>query len=255
MRAVVTQLPNCQIIYVADSANCPYGRHSPSEIRGLSVGITRFLLDQGAQMIIVACNTASAAALTHLRATFPRVPFVGMVPAVKPAVSLSHQGVVGVLATPVTMKGQLLSDVLEKHATNSKVLTRVCAGLVEQIEAGRITTPDTREMLRRCLEPMIERGMDTLVLGCTHYPFVIPLIRRLAGPHLHIVTAGEAVAQQAQRVLRQQIDQRVAQHPPAYRFVVTTDAGRFRRMRNMLVPSLDGPIDEARWRGTKLQLV
>lgn len=194
MEAVADLLPAEDMLYVADSAHCPYGQRSPAEVRALSTGIARFLLRQGARLIVVACNTASAAALAHLRATFPDVPFVGMVPAVKPAIALSSQGVVGVLATPVTMHGQLLSGVLQQFAGNSRVLTQVCSGLVEQIEAGQLTTPVMRALLHRCLDPLLRENIDTLVLGCTHYPFLIPLIEELAGPDLRIVAAGAAVA-------------------------------------------------------------
>ncbi len=247
MRAVAELLPVADMIYVADSAHCPYGRRSPAEIRAFSVEITRFLLEQGSSLVVVACNTASAAALAHLRETFPQVPFVGMVPAVKPAVSVHPPRVVGVLATPVTVQGALLSDVVQRFATNSRVITQVCAGLVEQIEDGRITTPDTRELLRRCLEPLLEAGMETLVLGCTHYPFVIPLIRELAGPNVQLVTAEEAVAQQARRVLFSLEGFREGGGAPSYRFVTTADAGEFARVRDVLVPALRGPVREARW--------
>jgi len=249
MRAVAELLPAANIVYVADSAHCPYGRRSPAEIREFSVGITRFLLEQGSALIVVACNTASAAALAHLRETFPQVPFVGMVPAVKPAVSARRPRVVGVLATPVTVQGALLSDVVQRFAANSRVITQVCAGLVEQIEAGRIAMPDTRDLLLHCLEPMLKEGMDTLVLGCTHYPFVIPLIRELAGPDLRIVTAEEAVARQTRRVLSSPEGFREERGvPPSYHFVTTAHATSFARVRDVLVPALRGPVWEARWR-------
>jgi len=244
MRAAVKELPFVDMLYFADSAHCPYGRRSPSEVRALSAGISGFLIDHGANLIVVACNTASAAALDALREMFPHVPFVGMVPAVKPAVSLSPRGVIGVLATPVTMRGRLLSDVVQRFSGNSHVTTQVCPGLVEQIEEGRLSTPDTRALLMSCLEPLLRRGIDTLVLGCTHYPFVIPLIRELVGPEIRIVSAAEAVAKQVRRVLEQLPGVVLTRRTPSYRFFTTGGVQRFRMVKEMLVPGLGGPVEQ-----------
>ncbi len=255
MQAVADLLPAEDMVYVADSVHCPYGQRSPAEIRALSAGIARFLLRRGARLIVVACNTASAAALAHLRATFPDVPFVGMVPAVKPAVALSSQGVVGVLATPVTVHGQLLADVLHQFGEGSRVLTQVCGGLVEQIEAGQLATPETRALLRRCLDPLLRENIDTLVLGCTHYPFLIPLIEELAGPGLRIVAAGAAVAQQVRRVLRQRVGHTEKAAVPRYWFVTTGDGAAFDHVRQLLTPKLAGSVETARWASGNLSVV
>ncbi len=187
LRAVRAQLPCHPVVYLADQAHVPYGARTKEEVRTFSVGITKFLLNEGAQEIVVACNAASAAALYHLRATFPYTPFVGMEPAVKPAASSTNSGVIGVLATPVTFQGELYASVVERFASGVIVLQDTCPGLVKQIEAGQLDTPETRAILERALQPMIARGVDTVVMGCTHYPFVIPLIQQIVGPGVQVI--------------------------------------------------------------------
>jgi glutamate racemase len=200
MRTVRAALPDENLLYVADGANCPYGTRPASEIRDLSVGISRFLVDRGAKLIVVACNTASAAALSALRAAFD-IPFVGVVPPVKPAAGMSATGVVGVLGTPTTFGGALYHEVIEHHASGARVIAQVCDGLVERVEQGDIAGPDTLALLSACLAPIMRAGADTLVLGCTHYPFLIPAIRQVAGDALQILEPSEAVARQIARVL------------------------------------------------------
>ncbi|MDI7278124.1 MAG: glutamate racemase [Anaerolineae bacterium] len=201
LREVRRLLPEWDALYVADSANCPYGARPPEEIRSLSEGITRYLLARGACCIVVACNTASAAALHYLRGRFPGVGLVGMVPAVKPAAALTRSGTIGVLATPATLAGQLMAEVVERHASGVRVLTQACPGLVQQVEAGDLEGPVTEALLRRYLEPLLEGKADVIVLGCTHYPFLIPAIRRLVGPDVPVLDPSEAVARQVRRVL------------------------------------------------------
>ncbi len=163
--------------------------------------LTRFLLSLGAKLIVVACNTASAAALHHLRQAFPDVPFVGMEPAVKPAAEHTQTGVVGVLATPATFQGALYASVVERFAHHVTVLQHTCPGLVGQIEAGNLDAPDTRTILENALLPMLAKGIDTVVLGCTHYPFVIPLIQEIVGPGVRVIDPAPAVARQVGRLL------------------------------------------------------
>ena len=197
---IARQLPHEDLLYFADSAHCPYGPRPAEEIRRLSCAVVEFLLEQGAKLIVVACNTASAAALTHLRQTFA-VPIVGMVPAVKPAATVTNRKVVGVLATRATVQGQLFAEVVEQFATGVEVIPQVCPGLVERVEAGEINGPEVEALLRRYLKPLLERGADTLVLGCTHYPFLIPAMRRIVGADVAILDPSPAVARQAGRVL------------------------------------------------------
>jgi glutamate racemase len=201
LRALHARLPSEDMIYLADGANCPYGPRSEDEIRGLSEAIARYLIGEGAKLIVVACNTASAAALAHLRTTFPQVPFVGIVPAVKPAAQLTASGVVGVLATPTTFNGRLYQEVVAQFASGTRVISRICAGLVERIEAGDLDGPDTVNLLNTCIPPLLDAGADVIVLGCTHYPFVIPAIRRITGDSIQIIEPSDAIARQTERVL------------------------------------------------------
>ncbi|MGH2543330.1 MAG: glutamate racemase [Ardenticatenaceae bacterium] len=200
LREVRLLLPDEPLLYLADQARCPYGPNDDETLRRFALDNTQWLLDRGAKLIVVACNTASAAALHWLRERFPGTPFVGMVPAVKPAAQESKTGVVGVLATPATMQGRLLRDVMERWTRGVTVVEQVALGLVELIEAGRLDDDESRALLWRYLAPMVEAGADTVVLGCTHYPYLAPLMRELA-PTLQIIDAAPAVARQVARVL------------------------------------------------------
>jgi len=202
-REVARQLPCERTLYLADQAHVPYGSRPLAEVRELSRGIARFMLDQGAKAAVVACNSASAAALHDLRRSFPDVPFVGMEPAVKPAVERTRTGVVGVIATQATFQGELFASLMERYAGDARVLSQVCPGLVEAVEAGAWDTAGTEALLRRCLSPLMAAGMDQLVLGCTHYPFLQPAIRRIVGAGVAIIDPARAVARQVARVLAQ----------------------------------------------------
>ena len=201
LRALHDLLPAQPLIYFGDQAHVPYGSRQLEEVRAFSFAITRDLLERGARLVVVACNTASAAALHELRAAFPDTPFVGMEPAVKPAAEHTRSGVVGVLATSATFQGRLYASVLERFAAGVRVLQDPCPGLVARIEAGDLAGAQTRAILERALRPMLDQGADTLVLGCTHYPFVIPLIEELAGPGVRVIDPAPAVARQTRRLL------------------------------------------------------
>lgn len=201
LRALRAQHPAADLLYFGDNLHIPYGSRPLAEVRAFSEAITHFLLGQGAQVIVVACNTASAAALQYLRATFPGIPVVGMEPAVKPAAEQTQTKVVGVLATPATFQGQLFASVVERFAAGVTVLPQICPGLVEQIEAGEIASPQTEHMLRGWVEPLLAQNIDVLVLGCTHYPFVIPLLEKICGPRVRVIDPAPAVARQVRRVL------------------------------------------------------
>lgn len=201
-KAVRQLMPAQPVIYLADQARVPYGPRPLSEVRRFSEEITRYLLSQGARLIIVACNTASAAALHHLRRVFPQTPFVGMEPAVKPAAESTQTRRVGVLATPATFQGELYASVVERFASDVILFQDTCPGLVGEIEAGRLNGGAARSILERALQPMLAAGIDTIVLGCTHYPFAIPLIESLAGPGVRVIDPAPAVARQAQRLLQ-----------------------------------------------------
>jgi len=168
LREMRRELPHEHIIYFGDQAHVPYGSKSLLEVRQLSENVTRTLLGKGAKLIVVACNTASAAALHYLRETFPDTPFVGMEPAVKPAAEHTHTGKVGVLATPATFQGELYASVVERFAHGVTLYQDTLPGLVAQIEAGHLKGGKTREILENALKPMLAEGIDTVVLGCTH---------------------------------------------------------------------------------------
>ena len=201
LRAVRTQLPREHVLYVADQAHIPYGPREISQIREFSFEITRFLIKEGAKLIVVACNTASAAALHALRETFPDVPFVGMEPAVKPAVTTTKSGKVGVLATPTTFNGELYASLVDRFAHGVEIYKSTCPGLVEQIELGELNAFTTHAILETALQPMLAEGVDTIVLGCTHYPFVIPQIQSITGPGVKTIDPAPAVARQTHRLL------------------------------------------------------
>ena len=202
-REVAHHLPRERTFYVADQAHVPYGSRSLTEVREFSESITRYLLARNAKVIVLACNTASAASLHHLRRVFPTVPFVGMEPAVKPAIERTQSGVVGVIATEATFQGDLFASLVERYAGNVRVITRACPGLVGAVEAGKLDTHETMDLLRRCLEPLVAAGIDQLVLGCTHYPFLEAAIRSIVGPGVGIIDPAAAVARQAARVRTQ----------------------------------------------------
>jgi len=204
LRHIRQLLPKERLIYVADSAHVPYGEKSREYIEARSLLITRFLQQQGADAIVVACNTASAAAAASLRSQF-NMPIIAMEPAVKPAVAASRNGIVGVLATTGTLASARFAALLERYAGEGEIITQGCPGLVEQVEKGELNSPLTRELIERYTEPLLRRGADTLILGCTHYPFLAALIAEVAGRHIALVDTGAAVARQLQRRLQTEL--------------------------------------------------
>lgn len=197
-------LPDERLIYVADSGHVPYGDKSPEYIEQRSLALTRFLVSQGADAIVIACNTATAAAAAALRSRFS-IPIVAMEPAVKPAVAATKRGVVGVLATIGTLESARFAALLEKYAGNVEIVTQGCPGLVEQVERGDLAGPETRALVERYTAPLLARGADTLILGCTHYPFLAPLIREVVGADIALVDTGAAVARHLQQRIRNEL--------------------------------------------------
>ena len=201
LNAIHKILPNENLIYLADQKHVPYGSRPIDQIREFSGAITQYLLARNAKIIVVACNTASAAALYHLRAVYQDTSFVGMEPAVKPAAESTHSGVVGVLATPATFQGALYASVVERFANGVEIIQDTCPGLVTQIEKGVLDSPEIRSILERALNPMLSQDIDRVVMGCTHYPFVIPLIREIVGPQVDVIDPAPAVARQTRHLL------------------------------------------------------
>ena len=201
-REVRRALPSLDTVYVADQAHIPYGPLPPTTVLEFSRRIVQFLERQGCEIIIVACNTASAAALQVLRAEHPHLEFIGMEPAIKPAAQCSQSGVVVVLATANTLEGKLFQETSRKYAAAVRVLPQPCPGLVEQIERGETDTQATRELLRVFLEQPLLSGADTCVLGCTHYAFVRPILAELLPPQAQIVDSAPAIARRVQRLIQ-----------------------------------------------------
>jgi glutamate racemase len=253
LRTIRSQFPAYPILYFADQAHVPYGPRSLEEVRTFSSEITRFLLEKGAQLIVVACNTASAAALHELRQRFSGVPFVGMEPAVKPAAEGTHSRVVGVLATPATFQSNLYSSVVERFAREVEILQDPCPGLVQQIEGGDLNGPKTRQILEDALHPMLEAGADTIVMGCTHYPFVIPLIQEIAGPGVRVIDPAPAVARQAGRLLA--AGGWVTQNslPGLIQFYTSGDPYRFSRLLPLLLGET-GEVFQIQWEQERIIL-
>ena len=198
LRDIRRLLPVENLTYVADSAHVPYGEKPREFVEQRAVAISQFLVAQGAKAIVVACNTATSAAIATLRARFP-LPIVGVEPALKPAAEVTRSGVIGVLATRATLRGEKLHQLQERFAASVQVLTQACEGWVEQVEAGDLTGPQARALVERHVLPLIERGADTLVLGCTHHPFLAPLIREVAGRDVHVIDPSPAVARELKR--------------------------------------------------------
>ncbi len=252
VREIAAQLPAHPVIYLADQANAPYGQRPLAEIRTLSEAIARFLLAQGAQVIVVACNTASAAALHALRAEFPAVPFVGMEPAVKPAVAQTRTGHIGVIATAATFQGELFASLLDRYAGDVTVHTQVCPRLVPLVEAGELRTAAARDAVRDYLAPLLAAGIDQLVLGCTHYPFLRSVIEAEAGPGVAVIDPAPAVARQTGRVLAAHGWLAAAGGEPHHRYFTTGNPAGFRAALHDLL-GVRAKVQRAVWSAKELR--
>jgi glutamate racemase len=196
------ELPHENLYYIADSRHVPYGDKPRSYIEERCVFLTRFLINQGAKAIVVACNTATAAAISHLRSVFS-LPIIGIEPGVKPALSLTRTGIVGILATGETLKSQKFIDLTSRFCNNHEPVVQDCPGLVELVEEMNLSGPETKEILRPYVSALLEKGADTIVLGCTHYPFLQPLIAEIAGRQVEIIDTGLAVAREVKRRIQE----------------------------------------------------
>ncbi len=201
LKSIREQLPNESFIYVADSAHAPYGDKSDAFLEQRSIDITQFLINNGAKAIVVACNTATASAVSKLRCLFNR-PIVAMEPAIKPATGLSKTGVVGILATAATISSEKYSKLVNRFEHKCRFISQPCPGLVEQIEQGELHGEPIETLLLEYITPLLAQGVDTLVLGCTHYPLVTRLIESIAGNHINVVDGNAAVAVELERQLQ-----------------------------------------------------
>ena len=195
--------PDEETVYIADSKNCPYGNKSPAEIIRLSEANVKKLLKRNCKLIVIACNTATAAAIDYLRKKYPKVPFVGIEPALKPAALRSKSGVIGVLATAGTFNGRLYNETKAKFAKNVTVLAAIADEFVTLVERGELEGAKVERTVRAKIEPLLKAGADKIVLGCTHFPHLKPVIERLCANRAEVIDPSEAVARQICRVLGQ----------------------------------------------------
>lgn len=236
LREIHRLLPEVPTLYYADQAHIPYGPRSADEIRGFVTAITRFLIDQGAGVIVIACHAASAASLQPLRQQYPDVPFVGMEPAVKPAAEATRSGVIGVLTTQATADGALYRRVLARYAAHVKVLTQVAPELVTMVEQGRQDDPASDAVLHRLVDPLVAEGADQLVLACTHFPFLSEALRRVTD--LPLVDPSAAVARQVERVLPSSVRAARGEH----RYFTSGDSTAFPAMVERLIGEDVAPL-------------
>ena len=203
MREIHRELPHEDLLYAADSGHAPYGEKPPEFIQQRAFAIVSFLIDQGAKAVVVACNTATGIAVDALRARWS-IPIVAIEPAIKPAVARTRSGVVGVLATTQTIASARFARLVDSFGGEAEVLSQACPGLVEEIERGEVAGPGARALVADYVAPLLARGADTIVLGCTHYPFVSDVIRSVVGPNVEIIDPAAAVARELRRRLGDQ---------------------------------------------------
>lgn len=194
-------LPNESLLYLGDCGHIPYGEKTPEFIRQRCSVMAGFFREQGAKALVIACNTATVAGVADLRRDFPEWPIVGMEPAVKPAAAATRSGVVGVLATTGTLQSAKFAALLDRFATDVRVITQPCPGLVELIESGDLHSPQLRALLKHYVDPLLANGCDTIILGCTHYPFLKPMLKSMIPENISLIDTGAAVARQLQRLL------------------------------------------------------
>jgi glutamate racemase len=204
LRDLLRELPDERYVFFGDTGNCPYGVRSQAEITQLSLNGVAFLLERGVKLIVVACNTASSAAIHVLRATYPQIKFVAVVPAVKPAAELTRVGRVAVAATNSAARSDYLRGLIAEHAQGVEVYPVGCQTLVALAEAGQLDGPEVEREIRQGIEPLLAKGIDVLALGCTHFPAMRAAFERVAGPGVQVIDSGAAVARQTRRVLTEQ---------------------------------------------------
>jgi len=246
-------LPDVNLIYFGDQAHVPYGPRKLSQVLDFSIAITEFLMSLGSKMVVVACNTASAAALKELREMFSKTLFVGMEPAVKPAVEQTLSGAVGVLATPATFQSELYASVIDRFAIGVKVFQDTCPGLVKEIEKGNFTGKVTMKILKQALYPMLENNIDSVVLGCTHYPYVISLIESIVGSKVKVINPAPAVAKQTKKIFSQILYNDNPELSPTTTIITSGDDHKLRKMVQDFFP-YENSVLKARWIESKLVL-
>ena len=226
-------LPAEHLIYYADQAHFPYGSRSAQDVRGRAEAITEELVGRGCKLVVVACNTATSAAVAHLRERYD-VPFVSIEPALKPAAQATLAGKVALLMTPGTARGEKLSALIDRYGAEVYVLKIEAPGLAERVEQGDLAGVETRALVRRCIEPALREGIDVIALGCTHYAFVRQLVQETAGEGVTVLEPSEAVARQVRTVLQRERLHNVATRPGSVVYLTSGDAAAFARQRESL---------------------
>ncbi len=234
-REIRAGLPEESLVYFGDGKNCPYGPKPQAEVIGYVADAARQLIrQQGAKMLVVACNAATAAAIDFLRETYPDLPIVGMEPAVKPAVLTTRTGVVGILATAGTLAGRLYNETVAHYADRATILSAVGEGFVEIVEAGREDGPEALATVRNVLEPMLLQGADRIVLGCTHYPFLAGAMREVIGRRdVELIDPAPAVARRVADLLERHDLRAAPGHVAYYPFLTAGDAGYLERLKDL----------------------
>lgn len=221
-KEITALLPNENTIYLADSINAPYGEKSPEKIIEFCIKNTELLLDKGCKLIVVACNTATTNAIEFLRETYD-IPFIGIEPAIKPAALKTQTNSIGILATKGTLSSALFSKTSELFASNIQVTEQVGKGLVQLIENGKLHSDEMGHLLKKHLNPMLANNIDYLVLGCTHYPYLIPQIQNIVGGKVQIIDSGLAVAKQTKAILEQNKLENTSMQKGEHHFYINTD--------------------------------
>lgn len=230
-QALYDALPFESLIYLGDGLRCPYGSRSEAEVKAFTEEAVERLLAEGCKMIVIACNTATAVAIKYLRDKYPNIPFVGLEPAVKPAALTTKSGVIGVLATERSLQGDHFRRAEAKYGEDVKILKRVGVGFVEAVEANEENRPETAELVRKAVVPLVEAGADKIVLGCTHYPFLRDVIASVVGDGIEIIDSSEAVARRVATLLDENGIRAEEDAKAEYRFLTFADEAYAEKLR------------------------
>lgn len=217
-------LPHESLIYYGDGKNCPYGDQAPEAVIGHVDHAVQRMLEEGAKMIVIACNTATAMAIDYLRATYPATPFIGLEPAVKPAAEATRSGVIGILATAATLRGRHFRESSERYSSQVRIVSAVGRGFVELVESNNEASPEAREVVRAVIDPMLAEGIDQLVLGCTHYPFLTEALREVIGDReVQLIDPSLAIQRRVESLLRELDLEAAPDHRPDNIFMTSGD--------------------------------
>ncbi len=253
LREIHRLLPAYPTLFFADQVHLPYGPRPHAELLEFSDGIARWMQSCGVQVIVIACHSASAAALYDLRARYPQLPFIGIEPAVKPAAEKTRSGVIGVLSTQATADGDLYRRTVARYAADVRVLTRVSPDLVTLVERGDWNTLAGMDIIRAHIDPLVTAGADQIALACTHFPFLIDALREAAGESVTFVDPSLGVARQVGRVLERYVMPPVNGGTVTHSYATSGEPHALRKMLNRLL-GVDAPVLKANWQGTDLTI-